>query len=76
MLQKKKQLPPRTEKQLELSQEKEQPWGTPKRQSRPNLRQEEQLELQGKVELQRTVEQPWKKRQNRPNLHLEEQLEL
>ena len=27
-------------------------------------------------ELQRTVEQPWKKRQNRPNLHLEEQQEL
>ena len=27
-------------------------------------------------ELQRTVEQPWKKRQNRPNLHMEEQLEL
>ena len=28
------------------------------------------------MELQRTVEQPWKKLQNRPNLHLEEQLEL
>ena len=38
---------------------------------------EEQLELYVKLEeLQRTVEQPWKKRQNRPNLHLEEQLEL
>ena len=38
---------------------------------------EEQLELYVRLEeLQRTVEQPWKKRQNRPNLHLEEQLEL
>ena len=38
----------------------------------------EQLELQGKVELQRAVEQPWRKlqQQNRPNLHQGEQLEL
>ena len=52
MLQKKKQLQPRPEKQLELQQEKEQPWGTPKLQSRPNLRQEEQLEPRVKMEPQ------------------------